>query len=95
MYKQKQINKIDCLTKIQLLNKEINHNFNLLDNSIKANLFYINNLVLKSELSIFNEKILLCIFNNKNMHDLLNRLLLDILRIENIFIGIIINDNNL
>ena len=95
MYKQKQINKIDCLTKIQLLNKEINHNFNLLDNSIKANLFYINNLVLKSELSIFNEKILLCIFNNKNMHDLLNRLLLDILRIENIFIGISINDNNL
>ena len=95
LYKQKQINKIDCLSKIQLLNKEINHNFNLLDNSIKTNLFYINNLILKYQLYIFSDKIILCIFNNKNMLDLLNRLLLDILSIENIFIGIIINDNYL
>ena len=80
---------------IQSLNKEINLNFNLLENSIKANLFHINNLVLKYGLSVFNEKIILCIFNNENMLYLFNRLLLDILNIENIFIGIIINDNKL
>ena len=88
MYKNNKISKIDCLTKIQLLNQKINNCFNLLQNSIRINIFYSYKLILIYNLSIYND-IFFCIVNNKNILDSLNFLLLQFLCIENIFIGII------
>ena len=88
MYKNNKISKIDCLTKIQLLNQKINNCFNLLQNSIRINIFYSYKLILIYNLSIYND-ISFCIVNNKNILDSLNFLLLQFLCIENIFIGII------
>ena len=88
MYKNNKISKIDCLTKIQLLNQKINNCFNLLQNSIRINIFYSYKLILIYNLSIYND-IFFCIVNNKSILDSLNFLLLQFLCIENIFIGII------
>ena len=88
MYKNNKISKIDCLTKIQLLNQKINNCFNLLQNSIRINIFYSYKLILIYNLSIYND-IFFCIVNNKSISDSLNFLLLQFLCIENIFIGII------
>ena len=88
-YKKNKISKIDCLTKVQLLNQNINNCFNLLQNSIKNNLYYLYKLIFKYNTPINND-IVFCIVNNKNVLDLLNFLLLKFLCIENNFIGIIV-----
>ena len=87
-YKKNKISKIDCLTKVQLLNQNINNCFNLLQNAIQINLYYLYKLIFKYNTSI-NSDIVFCIVNNKNVSDLLNFLLLQFLCIKNIFIGII------
>ena len=90
LYKQNQINKIDCLSQIQFLNQNINNSFVLLQSSIRNNLNYLYKLILKSGVSIYNENIVYCVVNNKNILELLNNLLFQFLYIEDIFIKVIL-----
>ena len=89
MYKQNKIDKIECLSKVKLLNQNINDSFNLLQNTIRTNLYYLYKFILEYKMSLYYENIYFCIINNKNLLDLLNNLLFEFLCIVNILIGII------
>ena len=74
LYLLKQINDIDCLSKIQLINNKLNANFTYLVNSINTNLNHINLLIKQNGILGYNTYVVFFIFNSKIILDLLNRL---------------------
>ena len=94
LYLLKQINDIDCLSKIQLINNKLNVNFTYLVNSIKTNLNHINLLIKQNGILEYNTYVVFFIFNSKIILDLLNRLYFVFLDIENIFIRYVNDDNS-
>ena len=94
LYLLKQINDIDCLSKIQLINNKLNVNFTYLVNSIKTNLNHINLLIKQNGILGYNTYVVFFIFNSKIILDLLNRLYFVFLDIENVFIRYVNDDNS-
>ena len=92
LYKLKQINDINCLSKIQLINHNIYNNFSSIVNAIKTNLYCLNLLVTPYNILEYNSNVVFCMFNCKNMLDLFHRLFYAFLDIENIFIRFINSD---
>ena len=95
LFKLKKYNNINCLSKMRLINYNINSNINLLINSIKTNLNFLNIFMPQNDiLKNYSNIVLYLINDNTNMINLLNRLYTAIINIEDIFIKYISNDCN-